>query len=129
MDEYPFWQQVACSRFTAITLIWAAQFGIVFKRQMAEFKILSYVFLAIAIVFVCLLFSELMTDSVAVADTINMEEITRVKADHHLITSILIIFFALAIQFMVFPSYTELEKRSTERYTQVSFIYTTVVTT
>ena len=60
-------------------------------------RTLGAVFLAIAIVFVCLLFSELMTDSVAVADTINMEEITRVKADHHLITSILIIFFALAI--------------------------------
>ena len=86
---------------------------IVFKRQLAEIKILSYIFLSVKIAFICLFFTELMTDSVAVSETVNMDELTRTKGDYHLITSVSILVFAYTIQFMVFPTYSELEKRST----------------
>ena len=102
---------------------------IVFKRQLAELKILSYIFLAVIITFICLMFTELMTDKVAVADTLNMDELTRTKGDYHLITAIAILVFAFQVQFMIFPTYSELEKRSTARFTQVSMIYTSIVTT
>ena len=38
------------------------------------------------------------------------------KGDYHLVTAISILMFAYSIQFMVFPTYVELEKRSSERY-------------
>lgn len=116
MDEYPFWQQVACSKQAAVLLVGLSHLGIIFKRQLAELKILSYIFFAITICFIALLFSELMTDSVVVAETINIDDLTRVKSDYHIVTAISIMVFSVSIQFMVFPSYVELEKRSTERY-------------
>ena len=91
------WQQVICSRYAAISLIWLFQMTIVFKRQLAELKILSYIFLAVIISFICLMFTELMTDKVAVADTLNMDELTRTKIDYHLITAISILVFAFQI--------------------------------
>ena len=57
-----------------------------------------------------------MTDTVVVAETINFDELSRVKLDSNLLTAFSITIFAYALQFMVFPSYTELEKRSNERF-------------
>ena len=68
-----------------------------FKKQIAEIKLLSYIFLAVITSITCLLFTELMTDSVAVSETVDMDEIVRIKADHHLITSILIMLFAFNV--------------------------------
>ena len=122
VDEYPFWQQVACSKHSAILLVGLSQFFIIFKRQLSELKIISYIFLGLTIGFIALLFSELMTDSVEVAETINMDDLTRVKSDHHLVTAVSILVFAVSLQWMVFPTYVELEKRSTERYYWVSIL-------
>ncbi len=79
-----------------------------------------------------------MTDDKKVSETIDFDEATRVKADHHLITSINIIIFAYSVQFMTFPTYQELEKRSTERYARAScyatllytfvFVFTGIIT-
>ena len=46
------------------------------------------------------------------------------KGDYHLVTAISILMFAYSIQFMVFPTYVELEKRSTERYAWSSALST-----
>lgn len=70
---------------------------VIFKQQLKELKMISYFFLAIVSTFVLLLFSELMTDEIRVRDTVNFDEITRVKADHHLLTAISIMIFAYAI--------------------------------
>ena len=78
--------------------------------------------------FVLLLFSELMTDEIRVRDTVNFDEITRVKADHNLLTAVSIMIFAFSIQFMVLPSYSELENRSTARYATASIISTSIYT-
>ena len=57
-------------------------------------KILSYIFLAVITIIIGLLFTDLMTDSVDVSDTVDLDEVIRTKADYHLITSIYIILFA-----------------------------------
>ena len=44
------------------------------------------------------------------------------KADYRMITSFNIMIFAYSIQFMILPAYTELEKRSSERFAKVSII-------
>lgn len=89
-------------------------------------KIISYMLLAFVFVFIVMLCSEMMTDKIAVADTVDLDEVMRVKANEDLLTSISIIVFAFALQQMVLPAYTELEKRSTERFSQASTISTTI---
>ena len=69
-----------------------------------------------------------MTDTLNVADTINSDDLIRVKNDHHLVTAISILTFAYGFQFMVFPSYVELEKRSTERMSWASLWATLMFT-
>lgn len=51
---------------------------------------------------------------------------TRTKGDYHIVTSLSILLFAYSVQFMVFPTYAELEKRSTERYAWASIISTMI---
>ena len=41
--------------------------------------------------------------------------------------NLFIILFGYFIQFMIFPSYVEMEKRSTERYSKALTIYTVLV--
>ena len=56
-------------------------------------------------------------------------EITTIKADYHLLTAISIFIFAYSFQFMVFPAYTELEKRTNARFATSSIISITIYTT
>lgn len=52
------------------------------------------------------------------------DDLTRVKMDHHLLTAVCIIVFSFSIQFMVFPTYAELDgARTAERFTKVSLLY------
>ena len=62
------------------------------------------------------------------AKSFKLEEVVSVQTDYHLVTSVCILVFAFSMQFMVFPSYVELEKRSTARYATVSKISTTIYT-
>lgn len=100
----------------------------IFKRQLTEMKVVSYMLAGIVLVFVALVFSELMTDENKVSETVDFNEATRVKGDHHLITAMNIIIFGFAIQFMTLPTYQELEKRTTERYSLASWISTLIYT-
>ena len=104
----------------------AFQLSVIFKRQLTEMKVVSYMLAGVVIVFVSLVFYELMTDDKKVSETVDFDEAIRVKGDHHLITSINIILFAYSIQFMTFPTYQELENRSTERYAKASCISTLI---
>ena len=62
------------------------------------------------------------------AESFELEELLSVQTDYHLVTSVCILVFAFSMQFMVFPTYVELEKRSTSRYATVSKISTTIYT-
>ena len=66
LEGYPGWQQFACSKYAGIGLVALSQFTIIFKKQLEEMKLLSYFFMFIIVIFVALLFSELMTDSIDV---------------------------------------------------------------
>jgi amino acid permease len=59
---------------------------------------------------------------------VDYDEVFSVKGDHHLITSMNIVIFAYAVQFMTFPTYSELENRSFERYSKASCISTLLYT-
>ena len=123
MSEYPEWQQILVSRSAAICMIGLLQLPIVFKKQLAELKIVSYLFLVVTIFFICLLAFELVSREEQVAD---LNDLLTVKADHHLVTAISILVFAFSIQFMTFPTYAELEKRTSRRYGTVSIVSTTM---
>lgn len=69
----------------------------IFKRQLTEMKVVSYMLAGIVLVFVALVFSELMTDEIKVSERIDLNEATRVKADHHLITAMNIIIFGFCV--------------------------------
>ena len=69
-----------------------------------------------------------MTDRVKVSETINYDDLTRPKGDLHLLTAFFIILFGFSIQFMVFPTYVELEKRTTERFSWSMIIYSCICT-
>ena len=119
---------MVCNKTAAILLVGLLQGFVIFKKQLEELKTVSYIFIVIVFFFICLLFSELMTDGEFVADTINFDELTRVKSDYHLITAVSIMVFAYNIQFMVFPTYAELEKRTTVRYWWSSLWATVIYT-
>ena len=60
------------------------------------------------------------------APVVDVDKITRVKVDEHLITAFAIIVFAFNIQFMVFPAYVDMEKRSTERFSWSSLYWSAI---
>ena len=47
--------------------------------------------------FIVLLFCELMTDKINVSDTVNFDDLTRVKGDKHAFTAFFILLFAYSI--------------------------------
>ena len=62
------------------------------------------------------------------ADAVDYDDLSSVKIDYHLVTSISILVFSFSIQFMTFPTYVELEKRTTARYASASKISTAMFT-
>lgn len=119
MTEYPLWTQIACSRQAAILLVGFVLLVIVFKKQISELKIVSQIFIVMIVGFIVLMTSEVMDDTQKISATVDFDDLMRIKVDKHLITSVFIILFAFAIQFMVFPTYVELDKRSNERFGRV----------
>ena len=62
LDNYPWWVQLSTSKAFGILIMAASQLPMIFKRQLTEMKIVSYMLAAIVLTFVILVFSELMTD-------------------------------------------------------------------
>lgn len=118
MSEYPMWIQICCSKNAWKLFVGAIQLFVIFRRQLEELKIVSYLLVVMVLTFIFFLFYGLSTDSDNVDNTVDWDDLTRPKLDRHLITSIYILVFGYSIQFMVFPTYVSLEKRSTERYAQ-----------
>lgn len=127
ISNLPWWQQLITSRNSAIVFVGVVQLAVIFKRQLVELKPISYIFLGIVVAFIGLISFELGTNLDAVVDTVNLDDISQIKFDSHLLTAVSIILFAYSVQFMVFPAFVELEKRTTERFTQASFIQSVIL--
>ena len=96
---------MSTNKAAGILIMAASQLPMIFKRQLTEMKVVSYGLASVVIVFIALVFYQLMTDDKKVSETVDFNEAILVKADHHLITSINIIIFAYSVQFMTFPTY------------------------
>lgn len=120
IDNEEWLVKLVCSKVFSILAVGAALLLIVFKKELNEMKVISFFFLGIVALFLVLLTSMVFDENVA--ETADFDDLSRVKPDAHLISAVSIIVFAYATQFIVFPSYVELERRSTERFSQVSFI-------
>ena len=83
--------------------------------------VISYMLGAIVIIFTVLIYAELFGQE---ESNVDMEQLMIVKTDYHLITAFSILIFSFSVQFMVLPAYSELEKRSNERFAQASMIAT-----
>ena len=59
LGEYPWWIQIICSKVTMIACVGIILLSVIFKKQIEELKFVSYVFMGIVIVFICLLITEL----------------------------------------------------------------------
>lgn len=59
LDEYPWWIQIVCSKVTMIACVGIILIAVIFKKQIEELKFVSYLFMGIVIVFICLLVTEL----------------------------------------------------------------------
>ena len=73
---------------------------------------MSYALLTMVFVIILLLFCELFSDSGSnkvSSKPVDFDDLMRVKYDHHLITAWYILMFGYSLQFMVFPTYAELE--------------------
>ena len=127
LDDQDWTVKFACNRVTQIVVVGALLLLVVFKRRLNEMKMISFLFLAIVGLFLVLLSA--MAASENVSETADFDDLTRVKPSAHLVTAISIIVFAFATQFIVFPTYTELERKSTERFSTVSIISVVLLST
>ena len=91
----------------------------IFKRRLDELKGVSYVFLTALALFITLLYVELARDDPEKHESVS--ELSEMKVDFKLLTSISILLFAISFQFIVFPAYSELERRSNSRFELATF--------
>mmetsp|Transcript_12087 Transcript_12087/g.16406 ORF Transcript_12087/g.16406 Transcript_12087/m.16406 type:complete len:397 (-) Transcript_12087:165-1355(-) len=121
LSEYPWWVQVGTSKATGTVVAGLLHLSVIFKRQLEEMAVISYALAFIVVIFTVLIYSMLFSEDEL---TVDLEEMMRVKTDYHLVTAFSIVIFAFSIQFMVLPAYTELEKRSNERFATASILST-----
>lgn len=69
--------------------------------------------MTLVIGFVLLMFSEIIGDIKDGSKTVDYDDLMQTKVDKNLLTSIFILVFAFCTQMMVFPTYVDLERRST----------------
>lgn len=62
VQKLPLWQQAFTDQRAAVIFIGLTQFAVIFKRQLVDLTQLSYFFLAIVLLFVCLGITQLMID-------------------------------------------------------------------
>ena len=128
LTEYPWYVQVLTSRIFGILIAGFMHLSIIFKRQLEEMKIVSYLLASIVVVFIVLMNSELASQDKELSETVDIGDIFEIKSDYRMITSVNIMIFSYSIQFMVLPAYSELEKRTNERFATVSMISTALYT-
>lgn len=70
----------------------------------------------VILVFVILMFAQLIGDTQDGSKSVDLDDIMKTNVDQDLLTSAFMFLFAYQIQIMVFPTYVDLDKRSTERF-------------
>ena len=73
------------------------QLKIIFKRQLEELKIVSYIFMALILLFIVLLLSEVGSDIDRISETVDYASVMHMKKDYHMITAFSILTFAYSI--------------------------------
>ena len=84
--------QLITHRTTAIFFVGALSLIFIFKKHLEELKSVSYVFLATVFLFIALLLVELVRGGGQNVET--FEQITSIKPDYQLLTSVSIFIFA-----------------------------------
>ena len=64
---------------------------------MEELKVVSYIFMALILLFVILLLSEVFSNIDTISETHEFNEVMQMKKDYHLITAFSILTFAYSI--------------------------------
>jgi len=103
-------------RASIVLVIGAFSLVFIYKRNLSDFKGLSYIVLTLVGLFVTLL-----TVLLERSESDPFTDLNEIKVDAQLPTALSILIFAYNFQFMVFPAYSELQNKSNWRMEQVSF--------
>ena len=120
------WQQAFCARGSFVVLSAILLAPALFKKEMAEMKIFSYLLFLAVIVIVVITGYDLATSGRSLFEVIDASEVMAPKPGHGLISSLAILSVAFLFHFQVFPAYTQLEKKSTARFAKASGITITI---
>ena len=90
-----------------MVVIGSASLLFIFKKNLEELKIVSYVLLTVIGLFITLMLLELGRDDGSMREP--FDDMMEVKVNHKLLTAVSILLFAYSFQFMVFPAYVELD--------------------
>ena len=86
-----------CHKSFGVLLVGIFQLKIIFKRQLEELKVVSYIFMVLIMLFVILLLSEVFKNIDTISETHSFEGVMHMKKDYHLITAFSILTFAYSI--------------------------------
>ena len=93
---------------------------VLFKKEMAEMKIFSYLLFLAVIAIVLITGYDLWMDERPLFDVIDATEIMAPKPGHGAVSALAILSVAFIFHFQVFPAYAQLEKKSTARFAKAS---------
>lgn len=114
--------QAFCTR-SAFVIFSAALLGpALFKKEMKEMKIFSYLLFLAVIVIVIITGYDLATFDKPIKEVIDFTEIMTPKPGHGAVSGLAILSVAFLFHMQVFPAYTQLEKKSTARFSKASAI-------
>ena len=122
----PAWTQILAHKAATIIFVGILLLSVIFMRKLRELKQLSYIFMAVMVLFFGLFIAELFINGGNVA--LSYSDVNHVKFDHRLITAFSIIVFTYVVQFQVFPAFTELKNRSNERFAKASIVSVVIET-
>ena len=97
LSNFPPLTRMLCNRAFGICLVGIFQLKIIFKRQLEELKIVSYIFMALILLFIVLLLSEVGSDIDRISETVDYASVMHMKKDYHMITAFSILTFAYSI--------------------------------
>ena len=95
---------------------------ILFKKQMAEIKIFSYLLFLTVVMIIMITWFELLNDDKPLFEVIDITEFAIPKLGDGIISSIAICFVAFGYQTNMFQAYSQLEDKSTNRFAKASAI-------
>ena len=126
LSREEWYAQALSSPIFTIIVLGLASLGYIFKKNLEELTSVSYVLLTVIGLFISLLLLELNRDEGQLTE--DMSTMMAVKFDHKLLTAVSILLFAYTFQFMVFPAYVELDRRSNERFEKATILSLVIYT-